>query len=213
MHFLDIIKGHCKKVCNKNYQPIIDSLELIVIKVNSCYNVVVAGTQVGWLWPALNAEVMAGRVWGICFYFYGNISHIWVNPCNRLLTLGLLTKASRVRPAFTTILLMFSLPPFCASVITRVFTQKRLSALGCYILPYILEYSILSFLSSIPEFYFLQMLEVDFMIEVIKAIVVHYWYLCSCYLERTRQKVQIEMKQVGTPNLIYYALFSNYHTN
>lgn len=123
---------------------------------------VVAGTQVGWLWPALNAEVMAGRVWGICFYFYGNISHIWVNPCIRLLTLGLLTKASRVSPTFTTIHLMFSLPPFCASVITRVFTQKRLSALGSYILPYILKYCILSFLSSIPEFYFLQMLEVDF---------------------------------------------------
>lgn len=162
MHFLDIIKGHCKKVCNKNYQPIINSLELIVIKVNSCYNVVVAGTQVGRLWPALNAEVMAGRVWGICFYFYGDISHIWVNPCIRLVTLGFLTKASRVRPTFTTIHVICLLPPFCASVITRVFTQKRLSALGSYILPYILKYCILSFLSSIQEFYFLQMLEVDF---------------------------------------------------
>lgn len=129
MHFLYIIKGHCKKVYNKNYQPIIDSLELIVIKVNSCYNVVVAGTQVGWLWPALNAEVMDGRVWGICFYFYGNISHIWVKPCIRLVTLGFLTKASRVHPTFTTIHLIFSLPPLCASVITRVFTQRAIECL------------------------------------------------------------------------------------
>lgn len=107
------------------WQPGIDCY----YKVNSCYNVVVVGTQVGCLWPALNTEVMAGRVWGICFYFYGNTSHIWVNPCVRLVTLGFLTKASCVRPTFTTIHLMFSLPPFCASVITRVFTQRAIVSL------------------------------------------------------------------------------------
>lgn len=142
-------------MCNKNYQPIIDSLELTVIKVNSCYNVVVAGTQVGLLWPALNAEVMAGRVWGIRFHFYGNISHIWVNPCIRLVTLGFLPKASCVRPTFITIHLMFSLPPFCASVITRVFTQRAIECLRVlYFTVYFKILYILSFLSSIPEFYF-----------------------------------------------------------
>lgn len=167
MHFLYIIKGHCKKVCNKNYQPIIDSLELIVIKVNSCYNVVVAGTQVGWLWPALNAEVMAGRVWGICFYFYGNISHIWVKPCIRLVTLGFLTKASRVHPTFTTLYFHYRL--FVLQWLQGFSPKERLSALGSYILPYILKYCILSFLSSIPEFYFLQMLEVEFIVDTYKC--------------------------------------------
>lgn len=174
----------------------------------------VAGTQVGLLWPALNAEVMAGRVWGIRFYFYGNISHIWVNPCIRLVTLGFLTKASRVRPTFTTIHLMFSLPPFCASVITRVFTQRAIECLRVlYFTVYFKILYILSFLSSIPEFYFLQMLEVDFIDRSDQSNFSSPLIFVFLYLERTRQKVQLEMKQVGTPNFIYYALDSNHHKN